>query len=157
MRKLQKASFYKVHDPKNIHAAMKKDVELLLSNRVYLSLSTVIMCCIDALAAGTGNATYGKFEKFVKQHFPDLCSALDQLCPKEKGSRVLYNQFRNGFAHLRAPKVDYAIAEDHELDGAWADRVEVDGVGQFVAINIDRLSRSFLQLLDTLDGTHSNP
>jgi hypothetical protein len=60
------------------------------------------MCCIDARGAGIGNARYGKFENFVKQHFPDLCAALDRLCPSERGSRVLYNQFRNGFAHLRA-------------------------------------------------------
>jgi hypothetical protein len=41
-------------------------------------------------------------------------------------------------SHICAPKANYAIAEDHELDGTGADRVEVEGIGQFVAINIDR-------------------
>jgi hypothetical protein len=33
----------------------------------------------------------------------------------------------------------------------WADRVEVDAVGQFVAINIDGLTREFLKILDQLE------
>ena len=151
MKKLSRASFYRVHDPKNLYVAMKNDVELLLGKRAYLSLTTVIMCCIDALAAGSGKATYGKFETFVKKHFADLCSALDHLCPGQRGSRILYDEFRNGFAHLRGPKSNnYAIAEDAELGGAWADQVDVDGVGQFVAINIDLLARTFTKLLDDL-------
>jgi len=37
------------------------------------------------------------------------------------------------------------------VDGLWADRVEADGIGEFVAINVDRLAREFLSLLDTLE------
>jgi hypothetical protein len=37
------------------------------------------------------------------------------------GPFVLYEEFRNGFAHLRGPKPSCAIAESHELDiPAWA-------------------------------------
>jgi hypothetical protein len=81
VRKLSPEGFYKIRDPKNFHAAMRADVELLLSKRAYLSLTTVIMCCLDALAAGSGRATRGKFERFVTKHFHDLCTALESVCP----------------------------------------------------------------------------
>ena len=150
VRKLSPEDFYQIRDPKNFHAAMRADVELLLSKRAYLSLTTVIMCCVDALAAGSGKATRGKFESFVEKHFHGLCTALESVCPGRKGGRILYDEFRNGFAHLRAPKSKFAIAEDHELSGGWADRVEVNAVGQFVAINVDRLAGEFLRVLGQL-------
>jgi hypothetical protein len=150
-RKLPPETFYQIRDSKNFYAEMRADIELLRSNRRYVSLATVIVCCLDALAAGPGEATYGKFEKFVKTHFPDFCSALESLRPGRSGSRILYDDFRNGFAHLRGPKSKFAIAEDHELGGDWADLVEVDAVVQFVAINIDRLAQEFLKLLDQLE------
>jgi len=152
VRKLPVKTFYRIRDPQNFYAAMRADVDLLRSNRAYLSLTTVIVCCLDALAAGSGEATRGKFENFVTQHLPDLCAALETAClGKKKGAAVLYDGFRNGFAHLREPKREFAIAEDHELDGDWADRVEVNG-SQFVAINVDRLAREFLILIDRLEG-----
>jgi hypothetical protein len=146
VRKLSRKGFYQIKDPKNFRTAMRDDVQLLLSHQRYISLSTVIVCCLDALAAGTGKATRGRFESFVGKHFPGLCAALQAACPGRKGAAILYDEFRNGFAHLRSPKSKFAVAEDHELSGDWADEVEVDGKGQFVAINIDRLAREFLTL-----------
>lgn len=131
---------------------MRSDVKLLHSNRAYVSMTTVIVCCLDALAAGSGRATSGKFEAFVERHFPDLCHALSAICNRKKGASVLYDNYRNGFAHLRGPKDKFAIAEDNELGGSWADRIEVDGAGQFVAINVDRLANEFLTLLDQLEA-----
>jgi hypothetical protein len=152
VRKLAVKTFYRIREPKNFYAAMRADVNLLWSNRAYLSLTTVIVCCLDALAAGSGKASSGKFEKFVTRHLPDLCAALQTAClGKKKGAAVLYDGFRNGFAHLRSPKPGFAIVADHELDGDWADRVEVNG-SQFVAINVDRLAREFLTLIDRLEG-----
>jgi hypothetical protein len=151
-RKLPRATFYRVREPKNFHAAMRSDVRLLHSHRAYLSLTTVIVCCLDALAAGSGKATPGKFESFVETHFPALCSDLERSCPGRKGAVTLYDRFRNGFAHTRGPKREFAICEDHELDGQWADDIEVDGVGRYVALNVDRLAREFLVLLDKLEG-----
>ena len=152
VRKLAAKTFYEIRNPQNFYAAMRADVDLLWSNRAYLSLTTVIVCCLDALAAGSGKATPREFEKFVTQHLPDLCTALEIAClSKKKGAAVLYDGFRNGFAHLRSPKHGFAIAEDHELHGDWADRVEVNG-SQFVAINVDRLAREFLILIDRLEG-----
>lgn len=130
---------------------MRSDVELLRSHRAYLSLTTVIVCCLDALAAGSGRATRGKFEKFVERHFPDLCRALSTACVSKKGVSVLYDNYRNGFAHLRGPKDGFAIAEDDELNGDWVDQIEVDGVGKYVAINVDRLAKEFLELLNQLE------
>jgi len=76
---------------------------------------------------------------------------LESVSPgRRKGGKILYEEFRNGFAHLRGPKSKFAIAEDRELGGVWADTVEVDVVGQFVAINIDRLAKEFLIVLDQL-------
>src|SRR5947209_17261889 len=154
VRELSPECFYKIRDSKHFHAAMRADVELLLSKPgkpAYLSLTTVIMCCIDALAAGSGEAAKPKFERFVTKHFPDLCIELESVSPgRRKGGRILYEEFRNGFAHLRGPKSKFAIAEDRELGGVWADTVEVDAVGQFVAINIDRLAKEFLVVLDQL-------
>src|SRR4051812_25517185 len=123
VRKLSSEGFYQSRDLKNFRRAMRDDVELLLSKRAYLSLTTVLMCCLDALAAGSGEATRGKFESFVGKHFPELCTALESACPGRKGGGILYEEFRNGFAHLRSPKSRFAIVEDHELSGDWADRV----------------------------------
>jgi hypothetical protein len=139
--------FYSIRAPQNFKAAIRADVELLHSNKAYLSLTTIIMCCIDALAAGTGDATRPKFESYVLHHFPDLCRELATACKRHNGAGILYSQFRNGFAHLRGPKAKFAIAEDHELQGRWADTVKIPGHQDLVAINIDRLAKEFLQLL----------
>ena len=110
------------------------------------------MCCIDALAAGSGDSSRGKFQAFVSQHFPELIVALKTAGTGGNGAAILYNSFRNGFAHLRGPKATFAIAEDHELDGLWADRIMVESE-EFVAINVDRLAREFLLLVDRLETT----
>jgi hypothetical protein len=113
---------YHIRAPENFHAAMRDDVKLLLENKRYLALTTVIMCCLDALAAGPGDAEPGKFERFMNKHFPDLCSLLDPVWPGRKGARLLYDKFRNGFAHNRAPKPNFVIAENREVGGDWAGR-----------------------------------
>jgi hypothetical protein len=141
--KLPADSFYSIRDPQNFLTAIRADVELLHSHHSYVSLTTIIMCCIDALAAGTGKATRGKFEAYVRQNFPQLCREIEAACGSHNGAGILYDNFRNGFAHLRGPKAAFAIAEDHELHGRWADRVEVNG-HKLVAINVDRLTTEFL-------------
>jgi hypothetical protein len=148
--KLPAETFYRIRTPRNFHAAMRSDVKLLTKHRAYLSLTTVVVCCLDALAAGSGKATRGKFKAFVTRRFPDLCGDLERAYPG-RGAETLYDAFRNGFVHMRVPKSRFAIAEDHELDGAFAGEIEVDGVGSFVALNVDRLAREFLALLDQLD------
>jgi hypothetical protein len=157
VRELSPESLYIITDPKNFHADMRKDVELLLANRRYLSLTTIIVLCLDALAAGSGKAERPKFESFVSQHFPDLCEALESAAlqapspRRDKGARLLYEGFRNGFAHSRGPKVNFVIAQDHELEGAWAEWITV-GERSGIALNVDRLAREFLKLLDQLES-----
>jgi hypothetical protein len=71
---------------------------------------------MDALAAGGGDTSSGKFGVFARRHFHELCEGLDDAVLGKSGEMVLYNIFRNGFAHLFAPKTGFAIAEDHELE-----------------------------------------
>src|SRR5438874_11091899 len=111
---------YRIRSPKNFYAAMRADVQLLLENERYLALTTVIMCCLDALAADPGDAGRGKFGSFMERHFPELCTLLDSVCPGRRGTDVLYDKFRNGFAHNRGPKSNFVIVEDHEVEGHWA-------------------------------------
>lgn len=150
-KKLPCETRYRIREPKNFHAAMRQDVKLLLKHGRYLSLATVILCCLDALAAGSGEATSSKFATFVTRHFPDLCDNLEKTSPGKKGAATLYDGFRNGFVHSHGPKHRFAIAEDHELGGVFAAEVEFDGDGPYVALNIDRLAREFLTLLDQLE------
>ena len=146
LRELPAESGYSIRDPKNFKRDVRDDVQLLHSNRRYISLSTIIACSIDALAADTGGATRGLFEAYVNEHFPDLCRQLATACGTRNGAKILYDNFRNGFAHLRSPKSQFAITEERETPGVWAERVKV-GSREFVAINIDRLTEEFLRLL----------
>jgi hypothetical protein len=149
--KLAPESFRRFKDPKNLYATMRHDIQHLLKSQMYLSLTTVIVCWIDALAAGPGEATRGKFNAFVREYFPDLCAALEKISPGKDGANIFYDGFRNGFAHLGAPKPTYWIVEDHELKGSWAVLVEDPDRGEVVkAVNVDRLARQFLTLLDLL-------
>jgi hypothetical protein len=142
---------YHIRDPKHFHAAMHDDVKLLLESKRYLALTTVVMCCLDALAAGPGDAGSRTFETYVEKHFPDLCAPLNSVWPGRRGAYVLYDKFRNGFAHNRGPKASFVIVEDHEVEGEWAGRFP-DLDGQPVGINVDRLAKEFLALLDQLEG-----
>ena len=144
-----KDDMYHIRDPKNFLSAMRVDVELLWKNNRYIPLTTLIMCCLDALAADPGKATSKTFGRFVKKHFPDLCMLLDPDRPGLTGADILYKNFRNGFAHERGPKSKFVIAEDHEVEGQWAGRFP-DLDGQPVGINVDRLAEEFLKLLDRL-------
>ena len=150
-RQLRPEAHYRIHDPQNFYAEMRRDVKLLLNHGAYVSLTTVIVCCLDALAAGSGEAKRSEFEVFVTKHFPELCAALEATCPGIKGAKTLWEKYRNGFAHLRGPKQEFAIAQDKELDGLWADRVKIGDVGPLVALNVDRLAQEFLKLLDQLE------
>lgn len=129
---------------------MHHDVKLLHDKSAYVTCTLVILCCIDALAAGKGKSTRGKYEVFAKKHFPELCADLDNIVCRKSGEKALYDFFRNGFAHLFAPEPGFAIAEDHELDSRYAGRLEFEGVGERVAINVDRLAGDFLRLIESL-------
>lgn len=151
-KRIPEEAWYTIHDPKNFYVAMRDDVTLLLEHRAYLSLTTIIVCCLDAIAAGGGRATKEKFSKFVVGHFPGLIADIEQARPGKKGAAVLYEEFRNGFTHLRGPKSSCAIAENHELEGEWADVIEIPGRLGLLAINVDRLAKEFLALVEQLNA-----
>jgi hypothetical protein len=151
-RTLKAKEIYRISAPENLYKDMRADVKLLHSHKAYASLTTIIMCCIDALAAGSGTAGPKCFYSFVEKHFPDLCTALDPVWPGRKGSHVLYDKFRNGFAHKRGPKLDSLIMQDYEvMNDCWAEKFNIDTGGQAVGLNVDRLAREFLTLLDRLE------
>jgi hypothetical protein len=85
MLELPPENLYIIRDPKNFLSDMRDDVKLLHDNRRYLSLTTMIMCCLDALAAGSGDADKGKFQKYVTKNFPDLCAALKSAASEAHG------------------------------------------------------------------------
>jgi len=149
--KLEKSAYYNIRAPQNFYSAMRRDVQLLLSHPAYTTCTTVVLCSIDALSAGNGDTNEKKFKRFVSEHFPVLCTELEQHVPKTPGAKILYERFRHGFAHLRGPKSGFAIGDNEELKGRYASRVEIDGVGTFVAINSERLIKDFLELLDRIE------
>jgi len=150
-KQLQTKTHYRIRDPNNFYTEMHRDVSLLMDKQAYVSLTTVIVCGLDALAAGDGSANRNKFEQFVMRHFPDLCKKLTKTCPGKVGAKLLYDKFRNGFAHLRGPKSGFAIAQDNELGGRWAERVKIGDSEPLVALNVDRFAREFLRLLNQLN------
>jgi hypothetical protein len=112
----------------------------------------VIMCCLDAFAAGEGEADPDKFATLVQNNFPELCNGLDGTVPNKKGAQVLYDKYRNGFVHLFSPKSDFAIGQDSELDGHFVGRFEVEGTGRIItALNVDRLIKEFLGFVNRLE------
>jgi hypothetical protein len=148
---LPRESRYRIREPKNLYPTMRRDIQLLQKNGSYQGLATLIVCFIDTLAAGTGEANRSKFADFIMENFPCLCADLNQICSvKKTGAETFYDAFRNGFAHLGAPKDRFAIADNAELDGAWAGIVKIEGDGQFIAININRLAAEFVDVLDRL-------
>ncbi len=155
VRKLPADTWYQIRSPKNFYSAMRSDVELLLKHRAYVSLTTIIVCCLEAIAAGAGEATRGNFAAFVARNFPDLVTEIEGACPGKEGTAVFCDGYRNGFAHLRAPKPKLAIAEEHELDGHWAGLLDVNGV-PILALNVDRLAREFM-ILERLEMAGKNP
>lgn len=146
-KKISLPASYSINAPEHFYAVMRHDVALLRDQGSYETCTTVILCCIDALAAGSGHAHPNKFRAFVKKHFPTLCAELDGAVPGKSGADVLYDKFRNGFAHIRGPKSGFAIANDGELEGRYATEVEVKGNGTWVAINVDRLINDFRQVV----------
>lgn len=145
---------YSIKAPEHLYSVMGHDVALLRDKGSYESCTTLILCCIDALAAGPDDANPSKFAAFANKHFPTLCAELDGVVRGKSGAEVLYDKYRNGFAHLRGPKSGFAIANDSELEGRYATEVEIKGRGTWVAINVDRLIKDFIRVVADL-GRHA--
>ncbi len=150
-KKLSIGAFFDIKKVEHRLSTMHRDVQLLRDNAAYTTCITVVLCSLDALAAGKGRASSGKFEAFVKLHFPALCAELGAATSgRRSGAKVLYDEDRNGLAHLFGPESGFAIAEEMELPGRNAGEMEVDGKGRFAAINADRFINDFLRLVKQL-------
>ena len=143
---------YSIRAPGNFYRDMREDVEILREHRRFSTCTTVILTSLDALAAGDGEATYGKFVELVERELPELCADLHAIVPDKAGGRVLYDAFRNGFSHRRGPKANFAIADDNELDGGWAGELTIEGNGVYIAINVEKLIDRFIALVVKLEA-----
>ena len=113
------------------------------SSPEYVGITCLITCYMDAIAAGGGSATRCKFEAFLRQHFRRLCDDLGKALAGRDGAHALYRYYRNGLAHnFFTPDARFALAEDEQLDDAYAGHLRVEG-RRLVAVNIDRLYRDF--------------
>ncbi len=149
--KIPKTAFYNIKAREHYIPAMRRDVQLLREHTSWTTCMTVVLCCIDTLAAGNGDADRGKFKVFCQTHFPDLCAALDGTVPGKTGSDVLYDKFRNGFAHLRGPKSCFGLTQGPGLAGRYVVELEVEGGGTFFAIDVERFIGEFLALAKRLE------
>jgi hypothetical protein len=146
-KKISLPASYRIKAPEHFYTVMGRDVALLRDKGSFETCTTVILCCIDAIAAEPGDADPKKFGAFVKKHFATLCAELDGAVPGMSGAEVLYKKYRNGFAHLRGPKSGFAIANDSELEGRYATNVEIMGRGTWVANNVDRFINDFIRVV----------
>jgi hypothetical protein len=149
VKRLARTQLYSTRDPAHFHDGLLKDVKLLWDAESFPSCVTLMACFIDALAAKDGEATKPKFRKFMEQHFRLLCDELHSVAKSKPGALTFYEQFRNGLAHLRGPKSHYALARASETDGKYVEVFEVEHVGRFIGINVDRLHTDFIAAVES--------
>jgi len=88
--RLPPGALYEIRNPNNFYSAMRDDIKLLFSNKRYVSMTTLIVCCMDALAGYPGKADKRKFVSFVSTHFRDLDAELGALFPGKAGALTFY-------------------------------------------------------------------
>jgi len=147
--RLGREQLYSTRDPAHFHDGLIKDVKLLWDAQAFPSCVTLIVCFIDTLAAKDADATKAKFASFLEKHFRALCDELQTLVNGKPGGITFYEAYRNGLAHLRGPKSGYALARATETNGKYVEVFEVDGVGRFVGLNVDRLYSDFLVAVES--------
>jgi hypothetical protein len=150
-RRFAARDVYTVSVPKNRFGSMIRALKVLYSaprDRHDLAIACLIVCYMDAMAARGGEATRPKFLRFLRSNFKQLCTGLDGMEPKMDGAEVFYRFYRSEMVHtFFSRNTRYALAEDHELKGAYAGYVPVSGRSvPLIAINVDRLYRDFVAL-----------
>jgi hypothetical protein len=136
----------------NRYNLMHLDVELLHRQERFTSCTVLMMCFVDALASPDSDSDRSRFAQFVKAHFAELYKGLDGLVPGKTGGDLLYDRYRNGLLHRLGPKAGFALCRNAELDGAFVGEIEIEGMGRFTAINVDRLVDEFLSLIRRLEN-----
>ena len=142
--KVPKEQLHSIRDSAHFHDELIRDVKLLWEANAFPSCVTLIVCFIDALAVGARGAEKARYLQFLELHFRSLCDELSAVVPVKPGAVTFYEQFRNGLAHLRGPKGGYALARATETNGKYIEEFEVDQVGRYVGINVDRLYADFI-------------
>lgn len=111
----------------------------------YIGIACLISCYMDAIAAKGGEATAGKYEKFLRKNFGQLCAGLRRETGRD-GAKVFRAQYRTKMAHnYFTPDPGFALAEDAELGGKYAGRLVIGG-RTLIAINVERLYKDFVTL-----------
>jgi len=147
MYKLPSSSYVPLQDPKVRYPAMARDLQLLHANKAFVSCAILILCFIDALAAGKGRATKGKFKRFVETNLRGLIAALEPLSPRKPAGMLLYDAYRNKLAHLFRLESGFLLCENPEICGDYAAEVQINGGARCIGINIDRLANDFIAWL----------
>jgi len=147
MKTIPYNAVYRTSIPGNRYSLMRNDVELLHRKGCFTSFTALVMCYIDALASPGAKSRRGRFEKFVEKNFAELCRGLNGHFPGNSGSHTLYERYRDGLVHGLGPKEGFALCTNDELDGAYSGEVEVAGIGRFTGINVDRLAKDFLSMV----------
>ena len=132
--KIPRSQFCDLSDHQALAATAQKVVQDCLKEKSFSPILCLVTCYIDALSGGKRWLYLAALES----DFPDLCAAMD--------AEVFYEKYRNGIVHEFSPKKGYAIAEDHELKGAYVAEVDIepDGPKNLIALNIERLAKDFI-------------
>jgi hypothetical protein len=110
---------------------------------LWYPLLNLISTFIDGLASGPKGGTRAAYVRYLKAHFPDLCSAV--------GAETFYERYRNAAVHEFSLKAGYAIGRDSGLKGAYTDTQLISDTGETITLlNIDRLVSDFLSHVEGL-------
>lgn len=144
---------------------MKNDVQIFniadLDNKIKLMKETItivsanpdlgfvtahlISSFIDGLVAAPIGQTREEYLVYLKKNFPELCSTL--------GAGLFYDNLRNKAIHEFAvlPPLALKHEEYFEDKDTYADIINYNGT-DFICLNIDRLTRDFLQHLEDISN-----
>ncbi len=144
-KNIPKSEFVNIGNLSTRYNTMIDDVSLLYQQGRFVSCTWLILSCLDTLASAAVSSNRGAFSRYVVDHFPVLDKELSAIQQNKSGGDLLYDRYRNGLAHAFGPKHGFALARNDELDGAFAGVVEVEELGPFIGLNVDRLATEFLE------------
>lgn len=111
---------------------------------LFMPLLNLIATFIDGLALGPKGGTKKAYLAYLRNHFPDLCSALS--------AEVFYNSYRNKAVHEFDLKQGYGIGRDSGMHGAYSGTQRIKETGEAITVlNIDRLVQDFLSHIRLLE------
>jgi hypothetical protein len=131
-----------VADPTVRHAMMRETVRLLQRRPdLGFGLLSVVAGFIDGLVKAPRGCTHERYVKYLTEHFPEACVALD--------AEVFHSHIRCASIHEFAPRPPVALAHTEQLRGEYSDTCEADGQ-QWTVFNVDRFISDFMRHLDAI-------